>query len=60
MARLRVRAGGNHRKAWQPQNKIEKFGLEPPIRQPGQPAELVPVHVLLGHEASFVTGKVYG
>lgn len=45
----------------QPQEKVEKFGSEVPMRRPGQPAELAPVYVLLAsQESSFVTGEVYG
>lgn len=45
----------------QPQDKIEKFGTEAPIKRPGQPAELAPIYVLLAsQESSFVTGEVYG
>ncbi|WP_345816479.1 SDR family oxidoreductase [Paraburkholderia sp. PREW-6R] len=45
----------------QPQDKIEKFGTEAPMKRPGQPAELAPVYVLLAsQESSFVTGEVYG
>ncbi|WP_176057660.1 SDR family oxidoreductase [Paraburkholderia sp. BCC1876] len=45
----------------QPQEKVEKFGSEVPMKRPGQPAELAPVYVLLAsQESSFVTGEVYG
>lgn len=45
----------------QPQEKIEKFGAEAPMKRPGQPAELAPIYVLLAsQESSFVTGEVYG
>ncbi|WP_144107201.1 SDR family oxidoreductase [Paraburkholderia sp. BCC1886] len=45
----------------QPQDKIEKFGSEAPMKRPGQPAELAPVYVLLAsQESSFITGEVYG
>ncbi|SDQ59896.1 hypothetical protein SAMN05443245_2004 [Paraburkholderia fungorum] len=45
----------------QPQEKVEEFGLEAPMKRPGQPAELAPVYVLLAsQESSFVTGEVYG
>jgi NAD(P)-dependent dehydrogenase (short-subunit alcohol dehydrogenase family) len=45
----------------QPQEKVEKFGSEAPMKRPGQPAELAPVYVLLAsQESSFVTGEVYG
>lgn len=45
----------------QPQEKVEAFGSEVPMKRPGQPAELAPVYVLLAsQESSFVTGEVYG
>ncbi|MDR5883784.1 SDR family oxidoreductase [Caballeronia sp. LZ032] len=45
----------------QPQEKIEGFGSEVPLKRPGQPAELAPVYVLLAsQESSYVTGEVYG
>ncbi|MFM0642832.1 SDR family oxidoreductase [Paraburkholderia bryophila] len=45
----------------QPEEKVEKFGSEVPMKRPGQPAELAPVYVLLAsQESSFVTGEVYG
>ncbi|MGQ7932387.1 SDR family oxidoreductase [Paraburkholderia sp. D1E] len=45
----------------QPQEKVERFGSEVPMKRPGQPAELAPVYVLLAsQESSFVTGEVYG
>ncbi|MFP3707973.1 SDR family oxidoreductase [Paraburkholderia sp. SIMBA_009] len=45
----------------QPQEKVEHFGAETPMKRPGQPAELAPVYVLLAsQESSFVTGEVYG
>ncbi|AJW96151.1 MULTISPECIES: SDR family oxidoreductase [Burkholderia] len=45
----------------QPQEKVEVFGSEAPIKRPGQPAELAPVYVLLAsQESSYVTGEVYG
>ncbi|RFU44492.1 SDR family oxidoreductase [Paraburkholderia sp. DHOC27] len=45
----------------QPQDKVEKFGSEAPMKRPGQPAELAPIYVLLAsQESSFVTGEVYG
>lgn len=45
----------------QPQAKIPDFGLEVPMKRPGQPAELAPIYVLLAsQESSFVTGEVYG
>ncbi|MBE9011403.1 SDR family oxidoreductase [Pseudanabaenaceae cyanobacterium LEGE 13415] len=45
----------------QPQDKIEKFGSETPLKRPGQPAELAPIYVLLAsQESSYATGQVYG
>jgi NAD(P)-dependent dehydrogenase (short-subunit alcohol dehydrogenase family) len=45
----------------QPQEKLQAFGSEVPMKRPGQPAELAPVYVLLAsQESSFVTGEVYG
>ncbi|MEQ5844375.1 SDR family oxidoreductase (plasmid) [Paraburkholderia acidicola] len=45
----------------QPQDKVEVFGSEVPMKRPGQPAELAPVYVVLAsQESSFVTGEVYG
>lgn len=45
----------------QPQEKVEEFGSEAPMKRPGQPAELAPIYVLLAsQESSFVTGEVYG
>lgn len=45
----------------QPQEKVQVFGSEAPMKRPGQPAELAPVYVLLAsQESSFVTGEIYG
>lgn len=45
----------------QPQEKVQQFGAEAPMKRPGQPAELAPVYVLLAsQESSFVTGEIYG
>lgn len=45
----------------QPQDKIPEFGMEVPIKRPGQPAELAPVYVFLAsQESSFVIGETYG
>lgn len=45
----------------QPQEKVEKFGSEVPMKRPGQPAELAPIYVVLAsQESSFVTGEIYG
>lgn len=45
----------------QPQDAIEKFGSEVPMKRPGQPAECASVYVLLAsQESSFITGETYG
>ncbi len=45
----------------QPQEKVEVFGSEAPMKRPGQPAELAPIYVVLAsQESSYVTGEVYG
>ncbi|MEK6346686.1 MAG: SDR family oxidoreductase [Burkholderia sp.] len=45
----------------QPQEKVEVFGSEAPMKRPGQPAELAPIYVLLAsQESSYVTGEIYG
>ena len=45
----------------QPDKKIPEFGLETPMKRPGQPVELSPLYVLLAsQESSYVTGEVYG
>jgi NAD(P)-dependent dehydrogenase (short-subunit alcohol dehydrogenase family) len=45
----------------QPQEAIESFGSEVPMKRPGQPAECAPVYVLLAsQESSFITGEVFG
>lgn len=45
----------------QPQDKVQHFGAETPMKRPGQPAELAPIYVVLAsQESSFVTGEVYG
>jgi NAD(P)-dependent dehydrogenase (short-subunit alcohol dehydrogenase family) len=45
----------------QPRKNIPDFGMEVPMKRPGQPAELAPIYVLLAsQESSFVTGEVYG
>lgn len=45
----------------QPQEKVQQFGAQAPMKRPGQPAELAPVYVLLAsQESSFVTGEIYG
>lgn len=45
----------------QPQEKVEQFGAEVPMKRPAQPAELAPIYVVLAsQESSFVTGEIYG
>lgn len=45
----------------QPQEKVQKFGAEVPMKRPGQPAEVAPVYVVLAsQESSYVTGEIYG
>lgn len=44
----------------QPQEVVEKFGLNSPLGRAGQPAELAGVYVLLASEdASYISGEVY-
>ena len=41
-----------------PNEKIESFGSESPMKRPGQPAELAPAYVFLAsQESSYVTGE---
>jgi NAD(P)-dependent dehydrogenase (short-subunit alcohol dehydrogenase family) len=45
----------------QPQDAVQKFGEQVPIKRPGQPAELAPVYVFLAsQESSYVIGETYG
>ena len=45
----------------QPQDKIEKFGSEVPMKRPGQPAEIAPLYVFLASsESSYSSGGVFG
>ena len=45
----------------QPTDKLTKFGQDPPLGRPGQPAEIAAQYVLLAsHESSFTTGNVWG
>jgi NAD(P)-dependent dehydrogenase (short-subunit alcohol dehydrogenase family) len=40
-----------------PAEKVKNFGLQVPMKRPGQPAELAPVYVMLASdEASYVSG----
>ncbi|MBM7112004.1 SDR family oxidoreductase [Archangium primigenium] len=42
-------------------DKLPGFGQDTPLGRPGQPVELASVYVLLAsHEASYITGQVYG
>ncbi len=43
--------------ATMPEDKVEGFGQQVPLKRPAQPAELAPVYVLLASdEASYVSG----
>lgn len=45
----------------QPQDAVQTFGEQVPIKRPGQPAELAPAYVFLAsQEASYVIGETYG
>ncbi len=45
----------------QPQDAVQTFGEQVPIKRPGQPAELAPVYVFLAsQESSYVIGETYG
>jgi NAD(P)-dependent dehydrogenase (short-subunit alcohol dehydrogenase family) len=45
----------------QPQEGVQKFGEQVPIKRPGQPAELAPAFVYLAsQESSYVIGETYG
>lgn len=45
----------------QPQDVIQKFGSDVPMKRPGQPAECAPIYVLLAsQESSYITGEVFG
>jgi len=42
-----------------PEDKVEHFGENTPLKRPGQPAELAPAYVMLASpEASYITGAV--
>jgi NAD(P)-dependent dehydrogenase (short-subunit alcohol dehydrogenase family) len=44
-----------------PEEKVKRFGKNTVFERPAQPAEMAPLYVLLAsHEASYVTGEVYG
>ncbi|WP_370659988.1 SDR family oxidoreductase [Massilia horti] len=44
-----------------PQNKLEQFGGNTPMKRTGQPAELAPTFVTLASsESTYTTGQVYG
>ncbi|MGO8608762.1 SDR family oxidoreductase, partial [Rhizobium johnstonii] len=43
--------------ATMPEEKVESFGQQVPMKRPAQPAELAPVYVMLASdEASYVSG----
>jgi NAD(P)-dependent dehydrogenase (short-subunit alcohol dehydrogenase family) len=45
----------------QPQDAVQTFGEQVPIKRPGQPAELAPAYVFLAsQESSYVIGETYG
>jgi NAD(P)-dependent dehydrogenase (short-subunit alcohol dehydrogenase family) len=45
----------------QPQDVVQTFGEQVPMKRPGQPAELAPVYVFLAsQESSYVVGETYG
>lgn len=45
----------------QPQDAVQKFGEQVPMKRPGQPAELAPAYVFLAsQESSYVVGETYG
>lgn len=45
----------------QPQDAVQTFGEQVPMKRPGQPAELAPVYVFLAsQESSYVVGETYG
>jgi len=42
-----------------PEEAVESFGEQAPLRRPGQPAELAPIYVMLASdEVSYVTGAI--
>lgn len=44
----------------QPQEKVEKFGANAPLRRPGQPVEIAPLYVTLAAgENSYTSGQVW-
>ncbi len=44
--------------AFVPNEKVESFGEQTPMKRPGQPAELAPAYVFLAsQESSFITGE---
>jgi NAD(P)-dependent dehydrogenase (short-subunit alcohol dehydrogenase family) len=45
----------------QPQEAVQTFGEQVPMKRPGQPAELAPAYVFLAsQESSYVVGETYG
>lgn len=44
----------------QPQEKIESFGEQAPLKRPGQPAEIAPLYVTLASsESSYSSGQIW-
>lgn len=44
----------------QPQEKVEKFGEQAPLKRPGQPAEIAAMYVTLAsQESSYASGQVW-
>ena len=44
-----------------PQEQVQTFGQQTPLKRPAQPAELAPLYVFLAsQDAGYVTGQVYG
>jgi hypothetical protein len=44
-----------------PDEKVQNFGKQVPMKRPAQPAELAPLYVFLAsQDSSYVTGQIYG
>lgn len=42
-----------------PEDKVQKFGTDVPMKRPGQPAEVAPAYVFLASDdASYITGQI--
>lgn len=42
-----------------PEEKVQKFGTDVPMKRPGQPAEVAPAYVFLASDdASYITGQI--